>query len=331
MIPDYLTFIRFQDKRSLIFIYAVSLILLGFYWKNAAFAFPARDIVIVSGILALVLYNFIVDLKAYWAYKCVTKNIDFSWFKNKKNRKSEVALTHPVVASFLSLLLFSMLGWGCYRVMPSLYALLVIALLGPLVIFLLFRPIRDSYVKQVAISVVKKVKFKNLTRYVLLSVSVSTIINLLTISPLRNSDAFSFSGHWLSFQAVIAMTILCAVVLTINLLFLRFTKRYVFLGRLFLQEVDLLFSTGIMLPMFFAKAFWLRMFILLIIEVSWITLVSIAATLVGVNIGFEVYFLICYIPCLTYYFLHCRYQWHNDFMMACDMYFRWDRLKTIAH
>ncbi|ENU7491596.1 hypothetical protein ACVHME_003909, partial [Shigella flexneri] len=20
---------------------------------------------------------------------------------------------------------------------------------------------------------------------------------------------------------------------------------------------------------------------------------------------------------------HCRFLWHNDFMMACDMYFRW--------
>lgn len=331
MIPDYLTFIRFQDKRSLIFIYGVSLILLGFYWKNAGFTFPARDIVVVSGIFALVLYNFIADLKAYWAYKCVTRNIDFSWFKNKQNRKSEVILTQPFVVSFLSLLLFSALGWGCYQLMPPVYALMMLAVLAPLVIFLLFRPIRNSYVKQVAISVAKKVKFKNLTRYVLLSVSVSTAINLLTISPLRYSDSFAFHGQWLSFPAVIAMGILCAVVLAINLLFLRFTKRYVFLGRLFLQEVDLLFSTGITLPTFFAQSYWLRLSTLLIIEVIWITLVAIAATLIEGEIGFEAYFLICYIPCLIYYFLHCRNQWHNDFMMACDMYFRWDRLKNIAH
>ncbi len=67
MIPDYLTFIRFQDKRSLIYIYAIGLILIGFYWKNAGFTFPSEDIGVVSGILALVLYNFIFDLKAYWA------------------------------------------------------------------------------------------------------------------------------------------------------------------------------------------------------------------------------------------------------------------------
>lgn len=90
MIPDYLTFIRFQDKRSLIYIYAIGLILIGFYWKNAGFTFPSEDIGVVSGILALVLYNFIFDLKAYWAYKCVTKNIDFSWFKKKQNHKIEL-------------------------------------------------------------------------------------------------------------------------------------------------------------------------------------------------------------------------------------------------
>lgn len=66
MIPDYLTFIRFQDKRNLIYIYAIGLILIGFYWKNAGFTFPSEDIGVVSGILALVLYNFIFDLKAYW-------------------------------------------------------------------------------------------------------------------------------------------------------------------------------------------------------------------------------------------------------------------------
>lgn len=52
MIPDYLTFIRFQDKRNLIYIYAIGLILIGFYWKNAGFTFPSEDICVVSGILA---------------------------------------------------------------------------------------------------------------------------------------------------------------------------------------------------------------------------------------------------------------------------------------
>lgn len=115
MIPDYLTFIRFQDKRNLIYIYAIGLILIGFYWKNAGFTFPSEDIGVVSGILALVLYNFIFDLKAYWAYKCVTKNIDFSWFKKKQNHKIELFLTQPLVAGFLSLIMLSAMSWGLYR------------------------------------------------------------------------------------------------------------------------------------------------------------------------------------------------------------------------
>lgn len=87
MIPDYLTFIRFQDKRNLIYIYAIGLILIGFYWKNAGFTFPSEDIGVVSGILAPVLYNFIFDLKAYWAYKCVTKNIDFRGLRKSRTTK----------------------------------------------------------------------------------------------------------------------------------------------------------------------------------------------------------------------------------------------------
>ena len=327
MIPDYLTFIRFQDKRSLIFIYMISFILLGFYWKNASFVFSPQDLGIVSGIVALVFYNFIVDLKAYWAYKCVIKNIDFSWFKGKKNRKSEVILTQPLVAGILALLLISAIGLGLNQLMSPVYAPILLAILAPMVSFLLYQAIRNSYVKQVAISVVKKVKFKNLSCYVLLSVVVSMVINLLTLSPLRNNATFALDGQWLTFKTMIAFCLLCAVVLAINLLFLRFNKRYVFLGRLFLQEIDLLFSAGVVLPAFFAKPLWLRLLILQVIEMVWIVLVSVAATLVGCRVWFEVYFLICYMPCLIYYFLHCRFRWHHDFMMACDMYFRWDHLK----
>ncbi|EPT9833959.1 protein YcdU, partial [Escherichia coli] len=91
----------------------------------------------------------------------------------------------------------------------------------------------------------------------------------------------------------------------------------------FLQEIDLFFSSENALSTFFAKPLWLRLFILLVIEMMWITLVSVLATLVEWRIWFEAYFLLCYVPCLIYYFFHCRFLWHNDFMMACDMYFRW--------
>ncbi|STI68772.1 inner membrane protein [Escherichia coli] len=49
MIPDYLTFIRFQDKRSLIYIYAIGLILIGFYWKMQDLLFHQRILVSLVG------------------------------------------------------------------------------------------------------------------------------------------------------------------------------------------------------------------------------------------------------------------------------------------
>ena len=55
MIPDYLTFIRFQDKRNLLFIYIVTFVLLGFYWKNAGFSFTRQDVWLASAIFALIL------------------------------------------------------------------------------------------------------------------------------------------------------------------------------------------------------------------------------------------------------------------------------------
>lgn len=326
MIPDYLTFVRFQDKRNLIFIYLVSLILLGFYWKNAAFTYSARDIGFVSGILALVLYNFIADLQAYWAYKCVIKNIDFSYFKNKENRKSEIILTQPFLAAGLALVLFYIIACGVYALIPSFYALLVLALLMPLVIFLLFRIIRNCYVNQVAISAVQRVKYKTLVRYVLISVCVTTIMNILTISPLRSSEKFSRYEQWLTLESVITIGIVCIAALTMNLLFLRFTKRYVFLGRLFLKEIELVFSTAAPWPALFARPLWLRLLILLVIEILWITLMTLLITLMGGRVWFEAYFLLCYLPCLAYYFLHTWWQWHNDFMMSCDMFLRWGKI-----
>jgi hypothetical protein len=326
MIPDYLTFIRIQDKRNLIFIYIATLILLGFYWKNAEFSFSERDIGFVSVIFALVLYNVIFDLKAYWAYKCVIKNVDFSYFKNKNNHKSEILLTQPFVAGGLALLLFSCIVQGLYILTPSVYVLIYLATLVPLIIFMFFRIIRHSYIKQMAISVVQNVKYKTLWRYVLLTACITTVINVLTISPLRYSEAFSLDGQFLTIESMIAFCILCAVVLTVNLIFMRFTKRYIFLGRLFLKEIDLSFSTTVPLPSFCVKPLWWRLFILLIIELLWILLVALITTLIGTNIWFEVYFLICYIPCFIYCFMHVWWQWHNDFMMSCDMYLRWGEL-----
>ncbi len=182
--------------------------------------------------------------------------------------------------------------------------------------------IRTSYVKQVAISGSKKVKYKSLTRYVLLSVCISTVVNLLTISPLRNSDSFVTEGQWLTFKSIIALLILCGVVLAINLLS-ALLQAVRFSGQAFFAGNGSAFSSENALSTFFCQAALASVLILLVIEVMWITLVSVLATLVEWRIWFEAYFLLCYVPCLIYYFFYCRFLWHNDFMMACDMYFRW--------
>lgn len=88
----------------------------------------------------------------------------------------------------------------------------------------------------------EKVKYKSLTRYVLLSVCISTVVNLLTISPLRNSDSFVTVGQWLTFKSIIALLILCGVVLAINLFFCASPSGTLFWAG-FLQEIDLFFSS----------------------------------------------------------------------------------------
>ncbi|STJ81347.1 inner membrane protein [Escherichia coli] len=45
MIPDYLTFIRFQDKRNLIYIYAIGLILIAFIGRMQGLLFHQRILV----------------------------------------------------------------------------------------------------------------------------------------------------------------------------------------------------------------------------------------------------------------------------------------------
>lgn len=104
---------------------------------------------------------------------------------------------------------------GATLLLPSLYALFLISLLGPLVIFLLFRMIRTSYVKQVAISVAKKVKYKSLTRYVLLWCASQRLLTCLLSA--HCNDSFVTEGQWLTFKSIIALLILCGVVLAINL------------------------------------------------------------------------------------------------------------------
>ncbi|MBE5250651.1 hypothetical protein [Mixta mediterraneensis] len=326
MIPDYLTFIRFQDKRNLLFIYIMTLILLGLYWKNSGFSFSSEDTWCVSGILALVLYSFIADLKAYWAYKCVVKNIDLTYFLGKENQKVDAFISAPFIALTFAALVFSGLTWALFFFIPPDITLMVLMIVAPLLIWIMFALLRPVYIKQVIASARNKAKYKRLSHYLALAVVMCVVMNLMTITPLRNSEQFDLYGRYLTLKSIITMQVLCTVVLAINLLFLRFTKRYIFLGHLFLNEIDLFFSSAIPWRSLYERPLWLRLVILCGIEFVWSALTGLIATLTGWKVWFEVYFLFCYLPCLAYYTLHAWWKWHNDFIMSCDMYLRWGEI-----
>ena len=59
-----------------------------------------------------------------------------------------------------------------------------------------------------------KTLYQALSHYILLSP-----LNVLTISPLKNNADFSLNEGWLSARLIIAMFILCAIVLAIDLIF----------------------------------------------------------------------------------------------------------------
>ena len=218
MIPDYLTFIRFQDKRNVLFIYIVTFILLAFYWKNAGFSFSRQDAWVASGIFALILYSFIADLKAFWAYKCAIKNIDLSFFIGKKSPKIKAFIFEPFVVLVIATLMFA----GIIALLLALaqpgMVLLILALVAPLLIWGMFAALRYIYTLQVIESARDKVKYTRLSQYVAVAVIMSVVLNLLTISPLRNSEQFDLYGRYFTLTAIITMVVRCVGVLAINLL-----------------------------------------------------------------------------------------------------------------
>ncbi len=326
MIPDYLRFIRFQDRMILLFIYLITLLLLGFYWKNTNFTFTSDDVWFISGVFAVVFHNFIFDLKAYWAYKCVVKNIDLSFFKGKTNKKFEMVMFKPLVAGTIALFIFGAFSSALFLIASPGTVLIILAIFVPLMIWGMFAIVRNGYVKQVAISFVQKVRWTSLTRYMLPAILLSIVMNLLTIGPLRNSKQFDFDGQYFTPEAIITMSVLCGIVFTIGLLSLLVSKRYVFLGHLFLNEINLSFSTPIPWRSLQAKPQWLQLAMLLVTGVIWVTLVGFIFTLTGWQVWFEIYFLLCYLPFFSYYVMRCYWKWHTDFMMACDMYVRWGEI-----
>lgn len=326
MIPEYLHFIRFQDKRIIPYLYFITLILLGFYWKNNGYSLAQSDAWAVSAVLTLILFGFIAELKHYWAYKCVMKSMDFSYFAGRTTSRIEIVVTHPLVACFASSVLFYLAIRSCLALLSPHSAALCIALISPLVIYLLFKGIRHSYVKQVGLMTARRIKYRNLHRYVSWNIAVTWLTSGLIVSPLRANSDFSLAEGVFSPRLMVAMLILCAIVLAINLCFVRPTRRYHFLARMFLKEIDFDLSPGNPLPSLHEKPLWARLALVLVVETVWILLVSLMLSLAGWRVCFEAYFILCVLPCAGYFYLHAYWLWHNDFMTSCDMFLRCDSL-----
>lgn len=324
MIPDYKKFIRFQDKRLIVFLYLILFVILGFYWKNNSFSMSTHDALYLSLILAITLFNLLHELKAYWAYSYVMVRINLDIFTAGNSSRVERFLSRPVVVSLCSVPVFWGLVHGSLQLPEMYYSVIFLYFSVPLYIYFIYTVLRRFYINQVLSTMTSGATFKNLYQYVGVYIVVNTALNLLSVSPLQSNSDFSFKTGFLSPKLMVAMFILCAFVLAINLIFCKLTKRYIFLGRFFLKEITFLFSTSIPFDSLHSKTLMVRMFFLFIAEAAWILFVSFVIEWLNVDIVFSIYFLICYIPCLAYHFLHLYWYWHKEFLMSCDMFFRYD-------
>ncbi len=327
MIPDYCKFIRFQDKRILPFFCFILLIVLVFFWKNNDYRLTPADAWPVAVILAITLFNLLYELKSYWAYSCVIGRVDVESFEGKTCSPLLAFFTRPTVVSLIAVGGFWLLVQACLWLPSAVYSIIALFLVSPLLVFLVFRALRPVYVIQVLTEVSSGVKYKNLSQYVVCFVVLTVIVNVLSISPLKTNVDFTLRDGFFSAKLMVAMLILCAVVLAINLIFARLSKRYIFLGRVFLKEIDFFFSKGIPFASLYETSFPVRMLFLLVVQCVWIVLVSILLTLMNAPPVFEVYYLLCALPSIGYYFLHLYWHWHNEFLTCCDMYFRYEEIK----
>lgn len=326
MIPDYFKFIRFQDKRILPFFYLILAIVLGFFWKNNAFRITPGDAWPVAVILAITLFNLIYELKAYWIYTCIIRRVDVSCFVGTTSPALLTFFTRPTVVSLLSVVAFWLLVQASLLLPSMAWSALAVFLTAPLLAFLIFRALRPMYITQVMTQASGGVKYKNLAQYVACFVVLTVIVNVLSIGPLKANPDFALSDGYFSAKLMVAMLILCAVVLAINLVFARMSKRYVFLGRMYLKEIDFspqaTLCTGLQ-----SKGVIARLLLLLGIQCVWIIGVSILLSLVNAPAIFEAYFVLCFMPCIGYYFLHLYWHWHTEYLTGCDMYFRYEEIK----
>lgn len=321
MIPNYLTFIRFQNKRLLAFLFLILLVVLGFYWKNNACAFAAGDVGPLSGVLAITLYGIIYELKAYWAYSRAMQRIDFAMTTDKAGCRWHYFLSQPAVISLCSLGIFWLMVKGCLQA-PAYYNALCLYLASTLFIYLCYIVLRPVYIRQVFNPLPDKITPIHLNHYVGRYLILSTLLSVLSVTPLDSRPDFSLDAGFLSPALMVAMLILCAAVISINLLFARISKRYIFFGKMYLKEIDFYFSTAMPFAWLYRQALLVRILLLLGVMAVWIPFIGILLSALNGNVTFSVYFLLCFLPAAGYHFLHLYWHWHNEFLMACDMSFR---------
>lgn len=322
MIPDYLTFIRYQDKRLLPFIYLTFFVVWGLFWKNSAYSLTPQHAGSLSAILAIVLFYLIYDLKAYWMYRGAIKNVDLSCFSGKKLSATESFLARPLVTCAVSALVcWTIVYWGL-ALAESCYAILALYSLLPLLVYLIYRGVRSVYIRQLAHITRQKIRHRTLYHYLSGFMLMNSALNVLTVSPLENHPDFPLHHGWASLKLTVAMFILCMVVLAISLLFARLSKKSAFLGKLFLREIDFSFSTTMPCAALQAKPLAVRLVFFALLQMLWIAFINALLALLAWCLPFSLYFLVCYLPASFCYLLHLYWQWHTDFLTACDMYLR---------
>ena len=329
MIPDYLTMIRFQDKRTFTFFSFTLLITLFFYWRNNTFSFTADDAFPVSIILAITLFNFISELKFYWGYSAALKRVDLRCFTGKTCSPQQNTLANPLVIAGISVALFWAIVRFCARLSSPLAAAACIFALSMVLIWLAYCVVRSLCIRQLSELDPGDAGGKRFSSYVGRYVPLIFIINLLSISPLKTNPAFSMADGFLSPELLGAMLILCAVVLMVNVLFSLPPKKYIFLGRLLLNDTDFNFSRQRLFPGLKRYSLSVKIGFLVVLQATWIFVLGMLLTAGNIALPFEVYYLLCGLPIMGYFYCHIYWYWHDEFIMACDMYFRFLALEKL--
>lgn len=322
MIPDYLTFIRRQDRSLLPYLYFLTTLLIAFYVKNRGYLLTVEDAFPVSAIFSLTMFSFVYELKGYWAYKYAIRNINFSWLQGKSYSRFEIILWQPLVATTCCLLSCYLVVTGFLLFFSTIVAMFCIAIFVPMIIYIMCWMARNCYVKQLQQATIYTLKYRNLHHYTCLNVTVTVLTSFADISPLIADDDFSLADGFFSPRLMVAMLILCSLILLVNLSFAHPSRRYTFLGRLLQKEFDVNLVNTMILPGINSKPLWLRLVIFFTLQVFWIVTVSLLLKLLGWEIYFYAYFILCMIPAIGYFYLHVYWKWHEDYMTACDMYLR---------